>query len=108
MNRKIKFRAWDKDDNKMLQSPDATPWFILQYGIKYNFHVMQYTGLHDKNGVEIYEGDIIEHHNMHGNNYNSQVKWEVVDNWSGYLLIGSPKDVVEVIGNVHQNKELLS
>ena len=62
MNREIKFRAWHKEAKEM----------FIEDGIKYRFgeclkflwekqpvEVMQYTGLKDCKGVEIYEGDIV-------------------------------------------------
>ena len=72
MNREIKFRIWDIENKEMLevQELDFEPTFyggrIAIRPDQYNDYfdtedmiLMQYTGLHDKNGKEIYEGDII-------------------------------------------------
>ncbi|CAM3000644.1 YopX family protein [Hathewaya histolytica] len=72
--REIKFKAWDKKNKTMAYSDDGNQgygWFTDNSGcmlcvrieerrdIKLN-NIMQYTGLKDKNGKEIYEGDIIK------------------------------------------------
>ena len=110
--RAIKFRAFNR--GKMTQiSPSTGELDTIQGDI----HLMQYTGLKDSYGKEIFEGDII-HWKEEGIVF--EIKWSVED--CGYICIryhiedggcssGSMNqmylDHFEIIGNIHENPELL-
>ena len=111
--REIKFRVWDKDNKCWYHSPQLV---IRPYSGKVNdgattpnIGLMQYTGLKDKNGKEIYEGDII--HCWGGEYY--QGYWEynqkfVVEfGWTQSMWEMLHVENIEVIGNIHDNPELL-
>lgn len=146
--REIKFRAWDKLKTTIISPEDITDidfgagWFSYydDFGINdenyfyspagdSRFTLMQYAGLKDKNGVDIFEGDVLLHL---GNRY--IVKWDnhmaafqsenVKDkidadffNWGSVpslqtqgvpdLTGGRFKGNCEVIGNIYENKDLL-
>lgn len=127
--RELKFRAWDTEAKCYVKDPILTDNFGQVYEVceeasnkrgtclithKPNVILEQYTGLKDKNGKEIYEGDIFE------DDYNGGyevVKW--IDERAAFCLcyMGYERDVeefytrytneMEVIGNIHENPELL-
>lgn len=115
--RKIKFRAWDKknkeivDESNLAVALDGSKWW-LNYGDSKptkmqnvdRFIIMQYTGLLDKSGKEIYEGDILRN----GDGVELWlVEWVAKDIHCGWSIDLSDTWYLEVIGNIYENPELV-
>lgn len=114
--RPIKFRAWEKVQEDM------------KYGVEFDlspilpcpelWELMQFTGLLDKNGKEIYEGDIIKYYEKRHEGGQDVVFEQVfeVQVFEDYLqffdfMCNYPladKDTIEIIGNIYENPELLN
>lgn len=122
--REIKFRAWDKKGNQMIENEElmfsGTDGFysLNQEGQEFEWDcVMQFTGLHDKNGKEIYEGDIVNYGNYTDNNKpcNEKIIFENCSFVGREIRKFGDKNAVsmigkdcEVIGNIYENPELLT
>lgn len=121
MKRVIKFRVFDKNiprNEGELNNPtgDMIEWEYVKQssylidGINGKYPLMQFTGLHDKNGKEIYEGDIIKK----ANGVCGVIVWNapffevtVSENQSSLYTKEWICDSI-IIGNIHENPELLN
>lgn len=144
--REIKFRAWDKNTNTMYENISILPSMeciainvdydhdFQEYCIDESYVVelkdvelLEYTGLKDKNGVEIYEGDIVRRpafvdkdcyckvSKLFGYIEMNSYAWCVVNKYKNKKHL-SPLFIeeevgelenIEVIGNIYENKNLL-
>ena len=140
--REIKFRAWHEIDKKWLHGYCEHGWGCSIFGEvivmgnwlsechglmdQNNVTVEQYTGLHDKNGRDIYEGDICRFNlqdfnggdhiralqvvyvvDMFGFPYKSEPMIDDPDCCISLGEVVANDDEVEVIGNIHENPELI-
>ena len=109
--REIKFRAWDKEQAKMKKDFRFDEFNdVNDYFADNDFVFMQFTGLKDKNGKEIYEGDIL----LLPDKELGKVFWgrryvgfwvDLGGDFAETLEAGLAKDS-EIIGNIYENKEL--
>lgn len=118
--RELKFRAWDKAQKKYiipqrlaLDDDGALDFYVYNRGgyALECFIVEQYTGLKDKNGKEIYEGDIVGFKwtkRLYVVTYRVYDASFILENdeWEETIHLSLEKDDFEVFGNIHENPEL--
>jgi len=100
--REIKFRQWNFESKKFryVGAIDDGVWAGVSSLDFDKSPLMQFTGLHDKNGKEIYEGDILTapfgdcstKHKVYFENGCFKLAWKSLDEWN--------KDDLEIIGNI--------
>lgn len=118
----IKFRAWDKE-KKIMDIVDGITfdgdeiWEISFPGDCWrdasNYVLMQSTGLKDKNGVEIFEEDIINCPDLwldgdRRKTHKQIVKYDSGMFSTGYISLRTNNSTSEIIGNMYENPELLN
>lgn len=120
MSRKIKFRAWDGERMLEVLTLGLYEGFVSTpkgSGPIEDYKIMQYIGFKDRNDVKIYSGDIINQdgdiyiveYGIQGVDAFEGIGWNI---WSFTESINADgfrlKKEIEVIGNIYQNKDLLS
>ncbi len=116
MMREIKFRAWEHNSKKMYYDLAYITMNGLVMSLNperplINTELMQFTGLHDRNGVEIYERDILKDDKgkIYKIVWGNDLLWLAITNEKScncYCPRGVSKRA-EVVGNIHENPELL-
>lgn len=120
MSRPIKFKIWDVVNKKMILEPkinfvepDSFYWLEAHRAAvrsDMEAELMQFTGLYDKNGKDVYEGDIVkfsgDDHVRTAEEADRPIQ-KITWGSRGWNAPASLEARWEVIGNIYENKELL-
>lgn len=115
-----KFRAYDGGSLNRMYQPDEVMvgggniWIIDEdsvageWIVNNDIHLMQSTGLKDKNGKEIFEGDVVKCNGLLGTIESFKAMWICsFVKYNNYQKVGFFAQEIEVVGNIYENPELL-
>ena len=134
MSREIKFRAWLKEEKKMvnvetidfseksiqyLEKNEIIDAYLLRTTFLEDVELMQYTGLDDKNGIEIYEGDILKYKFPYDRRLKHVSLVKFIETEASFGLKDiygneiplyriTANNYFEVVGNIYENPKLLN
>lgn len=116
MKKEIKFRAWDRGNEKMIPWENGVDNYVCEDLGNDDYFFMQYIDLKDKDSKEIYEGDIIQYESNGKGLQRAKVLWSM--NTLGYLMehttgaqqmeIPRTPEKRLIVGNINENPELLN
>ena len=115
-----KFRAYDGGSLSRMYQPDEVMvgngdiWIIDEdsvagdWIVNNDLHLMQSTGLKDKNGKEIFEGDVVKCNGLLGTIKSLKAMWICsFVKYNNYQKVGFFAQEIEVVGNIYENPKLL-